>query len=238
MRDRLFLGTTYKKDSEPIYHVANCVDFGSSGFSKRELKTIIRTIKNAYIDKEGLFHTTDGLTYGVNSDDESLSINTYTIIGFSAGYYIIRDFKGSEWFALSSREMSMNREKFTNRIFTNAFIYPSIDGVMLNITPINNAFVDILTESRLSCEIGQAQLGFEFLRNLIVLRLSTVHSGEFKLHKFGDFNRRLLESNLEEVIKVLENEYLDKRLLLEKYASKQPKNGQSVLERIYLNSVT
>lgn len=235
MRDKLFLGSV-RQDEEILYRIIDCSTFKITDYRKRDLRQVLKSLKNAFIDREGGFHTTDGLTYGFKSNIEDFNMNTYTIIGYSMGYFIIVDFEGKEWFALSSREMSMNRHKFVGKIFTNAFIYPSIDGVMLNITPINNSFVDVVGECSLSCNEYDGQKGFEFMRELIKLRYATIHSGKFNTYKTDTYTLNILNSNLESIAKILDNKYFDKREMLEEYLLKQPKDGRPILERIYMNT--
>lgn len=234
MRTQLFLGYDRTHNND-MYVIADCVKLKTEVLNRYELGGIIRNIGNGYIDKDRNFIPTDGIIYGVRANNDLECMNTYAIIGHSAGYYIIHNFKTDKIYALTSREIFINKDLFVNKPFINATLNMSLDGVMLNVNCLNNGFVDVFTNGLANADRSVNEDTFRFLKRLIEVRKYTIESGEFKVYKVGKFNMRVLDSNYTEIDKILSDKGRNIRKMLEKY-SKTHKKNCGLLESIYMNT--
>lgn len=246
MREKLFIGYV-KEKGNTYYRVADALTFKTYDWDFKTLRQNIRSFKNCFITREGEFITTDGLIYGVKSDIKAECMNTYTIIGKTAGYYVIMDFDGSEIVALTPREMHMNKDKFFNRPFTNACISTSIDSQMMNIDCLSNGFIDVLTLGACSMDREECKDIFRALKFICEIRENTIDSEKWRTYKTNGYTKRVLESNKLEIDKVLEEKYINLREMLERYSkitkfSKTDRRNPSkvarmgVLDNIHMNT--
>lgn len=206
MGKQIFLGYYFEK-----YRMIDSMSFKIRDYTLEELKRIKGLAHNWHIGlnakRENIFVPDDGLVYGRESDNSIECMNTYTIVGYALGSYIITDFLGKELFVLRSTEMLKNKERWIRRQLTNAVLCPrvGIDGQYgLDITPYNAGYRNEVLYNTVRAKEGRLA-ALSFLYKLYELRKETVQSSLYVLDKIGKYNIKILDSNMAELTEAINN---------------------------------
>lgn len=235
-RYRIFMGYNYT--SEKKYRLFNGLDFVIEDYSLNELNSVLGTVINMRIGKDKKLIIDEELSFGVKSNVKSECINTYTIVGHTAGYYILSDFEGDVLVALTHKEVRRNRKKFNGRFFTNAMVYMCPVDMYedyLRVDCVRHSLLDILTLGSVSINRKFSKRVMSSMLNLLEIREETMASNEWETPKVNHHNFEVLKINSKEIWRVLENGG-DCRRLLEKMGKRMRKD-KGLLDSIYLNTV-
>jgi hypothetical protein len=193
------------------YRMIDSVSFKIRDYTLDELKGIKYLAHNWHIGfnvkRETIFVPEDGLVYGRKSSNSIECMNTYTIVGYALGAYIITDFLGKELFVLRNTEMLKNKELWIKNQLTNAVLYPrvGVDGQYgLDIMPYNAGYRNEALYGTLRAREGRV-MTMSFLHKLYSLRKDTILSGKYMLDKVGKYNIKILDSNMAELEDALNN---------------------------------
>ena len=149
----------------------------------------------------------NGMYSGVKSSNISECMNTYTVVGQTMGVYLIADFNGTEIFALRGTELHKNAELFRNKHITNGVILPKIgdEGIYTSdIVPIHAGFINNTAELAYKGRDYKVE-ALKFMQKVYEIRLNTLNNPKYKHDKIGNFNLKVIATNIQDIKDTLDN---------------------------------
>lgn len=231
MRTKEFLGM-----NKNLYRFIDCETLEYKDYTFNGVAVLFRNreLINCGIDRDNQFYTDDGLVYGLESDNKNECRNTYTIIGDILGYYIICDFYG-KIFVLTEKEINLNKDLFTGKLFTNFLLRLNLQSRSYGVEVLNIGFYDMVTYASICNDRDICKRTFKYILRVLELRKETINDANYKKHKVNEFNIKVIDSNILEINKILKDDNANYREMLYRYSRNLTELNKGLLEKFFMN---